>query len=253
MAIIVLKGWYLDSVLALGQVADKSQQRAADLRLSKTGLLKNGMRADFLDDVETVRESVWFERYLLGDLVEFYLEGSGVYSISNLDLISREIYFNKRATFQPLHPTVFWIGQGDETTVSHHLLTLLNKCLTTINTDYAPLVPLTVTGSPEGSDGTIDAALLRTIRQAVLVVADVTGVVTNRQGERLPHPWVMLQLGYALQYKRPEQLILLSGLPATLPIDVAGCGYFPLAALDSGQSAVQDYLVGQLHRLGLLR
>jgi len=68
MAIIVLRAWYLDSVLSASQV----QQRAPDLRLSRTGLLKTAMRADFLDDVEQVKASVWWQRYLEGELVELH-------------------------------------------------------------------------------------------------------------------------------------------------------------------------------------
>jgi len=37
-----------------------------------------------------------FQRYLEGEIVEFYIEGSGGYAISNIDLISHEIYFTKQ-------------------------------------------------------------------------------------------------------------------------------------------------------------
>lgn len=71
MAIIVLRAWYLDSVLSASQV----QQRAPDLRLSRTGLLKTAMRADFLDDVEQVK-ATYCNRYLFLATLTVVLEPS---------------------------------------------------------------------------------------------------------------------------------------------------------------------------------
>jgi len=76
MAIIALKAWYLDKYEPIREVV----KRPHDLRLSRNSLLKSGLRADFLDDSLTIQGSVWFQRYLEGERVEFYLEGSGVTS-----------------------------------------------------------------------------------------------------------------------------------------------------------------------------
>jgi hypothetical protein len=91
MAIIAVRAWYLQEYEPLREL----EKRPHDLRLSKNSLLKTGLRADFLDDREEVKRSVWFERYLEGDPVEFYIEGSGGYAVANIDLISQEIYFTK--------------------------------------------------------------------------------------------------------------------------------------------------------------
>ncbi|MGC1245271.1 MAG: hypothetical protein WA865_03590, partial [Spirulinaceae cyanobacterium] len=92
MAIIALKAWYIEDYEPIKQVI----QRPHDLRLSRNSLLKSGLRADFLNDTQEVRNSDWFERYLEGEEIEFYVEGSGGYAISNIDLISQEIYFTKQ-------------------------------------------------------------------------------------------------------------------------------------------------------------
>jgi hypothetical protein len=53
-----------------------------------------------------VRQSLWFQRYLDGETVEFYIEGSGGYAIANIDLISHEIYFTKQEVMAHLEPII---------------------------------------------------------------------------------------------------------------------------------------------------
>ncbi|MGQ9837235.1 MAG: hypothetical protein ACUVRV_04530 [Cyanobacteriota bacterium] len=224
MAIIILKAWYLDSVLSASQI----QQKSPDLRLSRTGLLKTGMRADFLDDVEQVKSSLWWQRYLEGELVEFYIEGSGAYSISNLDLISREIYFNKRATLSRTEPLIYFCGQSDYPESSHILQHTLQALVETLNQEYKLSLPLQLQGSflSDAETLLIDAALIRKLKHALLVVADVTPVQVSGRGRPLPSPQVCLELGYALQSKRPEQLLLVQlprdGVTGSFPFEVEG-------------------------------
>jgi hypothetical protein len=95
MAIIALKAWFLEKYEPVKELE------------SKNSLLKSGLRADFLNDSEEVKKSAWFQRYLEGEAVEFYIEGSGGYVISNIDLISHEIYFTKQAVSALQDPTIF--------------------------------------------------------------------------------------------------------------------------------------------------
>ena len=103
MAIIALKAWYLEQYEPIQEL----EKRPQDLRLSKNSLLKSGLRADFLEDSKDVKGSNWFQRYLEGETVEFYIEGSGGYIISNIDLISHEIYFTKQEVMAQLDPVIF--------------------------------------------------------------------------------------------------------------------------------------------------
>lgn len=243
MAIIILKAWYLETVLTLGQVVHPRPSLKADMRLSKTGLLKSGMRADFLDDVETVQQSRWFEHYLNGDVVEFYIEGSGIYSIANLDLISREIYFSKRATYRPLQPTCFWLAQHHDPALNQRHQDWIAASLKRINSHYHPLKPLTLITSPEEHAVKVDAALLRQIRESLLVIADVSGVISGS----LPSPSVCLHLGFALHHKRPEQLILITDpLPQPMAPDLVDCSYA------NTEAEVFDTLLGCCCRLGVV-
>lgn len=244
MAIIVLKAWYLETVLTLGQVAHPHPTLKADLRLSKTGLLKSGMRADFLDDVEDVQHSRWFDRYLMGEGVEFYVEGSGIYSISNLDLISRELYFTKRASYRPLQPTCFWLAQHHDPALNQRHQGWIEAALHRINRDHSPVKPLSLITSPEGDYAHVDAALVRQVRESLVVIADVSGVIPGS----LPSPSVCLHLGFALHHKRPEQLIVVaaSHTQPNLPLDVMG---FTSVGTEA---AMVDTLLGCCRRLGVV-
>jgi hypothetical protein len=53
MAIIALKAWYLQDYEPIREL----EKRPHDLRLSKNSLLKSGLRADFLDDSQDVKQS----------------------------------------------------------------------------------------------------------------------------------------------------------------------------------------------------
>ncbi|MGL4882788.1 MAG: hypothetical protein ACRC8K_17275, partial [Waterburya sp.] len=100
MAIIALKAWYLKQYEPIKQVL----QKPCTLRLSRNSLLKMGLRADFLDDRLEVEVSDWFQLYLAGQTVEFYIQGSGSYIVSNIDLVSQEIYFTKCHSTSGLEP-----------------------------------------------------------------------------------------------------------------------------------------------------
>jgi hypothetical protein len=221
MAIIVLKAWYLESVVSLSQV----QHTEPDLRLSRTGLLKTGMRADLLDDLDKVKLSRWYERYLEGGLVEFYIEGSGAYSISNLDLISREMYFNKRNTLTHIEPTLLFCSQKYYPESSQIIRGVLSKLVESINRSRSPVYPIqfeesnAIHSSPQTSLPSsaknlippIDAALIRKIKHALIVVADVTPitVLPDPIPYFIPSPQVCVEVGYALQSRKPEEIILI--------------------------------------------
>ena len=104
MAIIALKAWYIKQYEPIKEVIKKPQ----NLRLSRNSLLKTGLRVDILDDRSIVEASDWFARYLEGETVEFYIEGSGSYIVSNIDLVSQEIYFTKKEILATLDPIIYY-------------------------------------------------------------------------------------------------------------------------------------------------
>ncbi len=223
MAIIALKAWYLQHYEPIKEL----EKRPHDLRLSKNSLLKSGLRADFLDDSQDVRNSEWFERYLEGEIVEFYLEGSGGYAISNIDLISHEIYFTKLEVMAQLEPIIFLSYQTEYNASSEALRNALSGTLDTFNQrSRLPLI-LEESRRPPGEPMRLNSTQMRRIRKSLLFVADGTPVA-RVDGEKtpllLPSPNVCIETGYALTAKRTEQILLgkmeRSDLPGQFPFDL---------------------------------
>ena len=222
MAIIALKAWYLENYEPTQQL----EQRPHDLRLSKNSQLKSALRADFLDDSGTVRQSQWFQRYLEGDTVEFYIEGSGGYAISNIDLISHEIYFTKQDVMAQLEPTLFLCYQTEYDAASDALRDVLSTTLDKLN--KRSRLTLTLEESHRLSDGParLSSGLMRKIRKSLLFIADGTPIhaFDGVPPQLIPNPNVCVEVGYALQCKRTEQILLAqmerSDMPGQFPFDL---------------------------------
>lgn len=254
MAIIALKAWYLDQYEPVAEL----EKRSHDLRLSRNSLLKSGLRADFLDDSEAVRQAKWFQRYLAGEVVEFYIEGSGSYAISNIDLLSHEIYFTKQETLAQLDPTIFLCYQTDFAESSALLRESLQAILKAVNARSR--LPLTLEESHRGGEGALrrNSPGLRKLRQSLLVIADGTSVaqLPGTPPRLLPSPSVCVELGYALQCKRLEQIILAQcdrpDLVGQFPFEVPSerrVLFRDRADLDAQLSPLVE---AQLHRLSLI-
>lgn len=206
MAIIALKAWYLHEYEPIQEL----EKRPHDLRLSKNSLLKSALRADFLDDSDEVKQSTWFQRYLDGEIIEFYIEGSGGYSISNIDLISHEIYFTKQEVMAHLDPIIFFCYQTEYPESGDLLRNELQVFIEKFN--RRSRLPLTLEESHRLSDGPVrlGSTLMRKIRKSLLFVADATPIlyINDSPLQLIPSPNVCVEVGYALQCKRSEQLLL---------------------------------------------
>lgn len=207
MAIIALKAWYLQDYEPIQEL----ELRPHNLRLSKNSLLKSGLRADFLEDSEDVKKSAWFQRYLAGENVEFYIEGSGGYTISNIDLISHEIYFTKQTVMAQLEPTIFLCYQTEYVESSEALKDALWNSLEILNPRSR--LPLTLIESHRPSDSPLrlNRTMMQKIRKSLLFIADATPIARiERQdtAQLIPSPNVCIEIGYAIQSKRSEQILL---------------------------------------------
>ncbi|MBD2491862.1 hypothetical protein [Aulosira sp. FACHB-615] len=207
MSIIALRAWYLQDYEPISQL----EKRPADIRLSKKSLLRSALRADFLEDSDDVKKSVWFERYLEGENIEFYIEGSGGYCVANIDLISHEIYFTKQALLSQLDPTIFFCYQTEYSAASEALREGLQKSLEILN--VRSRLPLTLVESYRPSDGILrlNKAMMRKIRKSLLFIADTTAIasIDSQENQQLiPSPNVCVEIGYAIQSKRSEQILL---------------------------------------------
>lgn len=223
MAIIALKAWYLQEYEPVQQL----ELRPHDLRLSKSSLLKSALRADFLDEMPAVKQSAWFQRYLAGEIVEFYIEGSGGYAISNIDLISHEIYFTKQEVMAHLEPIIFFCYQTEYAASSEALRHELQQVVEKLN--QRSRIPLHLEESHRLSDGParLSSSLTRKIRQSLLFIADGTSILglDGSPPQLIPSPKVCVEVGYALQSKRPEQILLVQmqrpDLPGQFPFDLS--------------------------------
>jgi len=207
MAIIALKAWYLEQYEPIKEV----KKRPHDLRLSRNNMLKSGLRVDFLDDPEEVEKSIWFERYLEGETVEFYIEGSGGYVLSNIDLISHEMYLTKQELTSFLEPVIFFSSQKEYPAASEALRETITEAIANLN--KRSLLPLQLEEAPRTTQGPIrlSSSQLRKIRKSLLFVADGTAIGQIIQEHKtiiLPSPNVCVELGYALANKRSGQILL---------------------------------------------
>ena len=225
MAIIALKAWYLAQYEPIKQVI----KQPFTLRLSRNSLLKTGLRADFLDDRHEVEGSDWFQLHLSGRTVEFYIQGSGTYVVSNIDLVSQEIYFTKANSISGLEPTIYYSPQ------THHQPAneAITSVLTTIVDDLSERsrIPLTLEITPRttGSPLRLSNSQFRKISKSLLLIADVTpinSIARSENTELIMDSNVCVELGYGIQTKDNGQILLLNqsrqDLSGTMPFDMAG-------------------------------
>ncbi|MBE9020105.1 hypothetical protein C7Y66_10140 [Chroococcidiopsis sp. CCALA 051] len=222
MAIIALKAWFLEKYEPVKEL----EKRTHDLRLSKNSLLKSGLRADFLNDSEEVKKSAWFQRYLEGEAVEFYIEGSGGYVISNIDLISHEIYFTKQAVSALQDPTIFLSYQIEYSAASEVLREGLQQALETLNKRSRLPISLVESYRSKENPLRLNRQMLLNIRKSLLFIADSTPITSISQedsNQLIPSPNVCVEIGYAIQTKRSEQILLAHmqrDLEGQLPFDL---------------------------------
>jgi hypothetical protein len=207
MSIIALRAWYLQDYEPISEL----EKRPPDIRLSKKSLLRAALRADFLEDSDDVKRSIWFGRYLEGENVEFYIEGSGGYCVANIDLISHEIYFTKQTVLAQLDPTIFFSSQTEYTEATEAIREGLQKSLETLN--LRSRLPLTLVDSsrPKDAPQRLNRTILRKLRKSLLFIADTTPIAsieTKDVQQLIPSPNVCIEIGYAIQSKRTEQILL---------------------------------------------
>ncbi len=198
MAIIALKAWYIEQYEPLRELT----KRPHHLRLSRSSLLKSGLRADFLDEPQIVKDSLWFGRYLEGETVEFYIEGSGGYAISNIDLISQEIYFTKQEITAILEPKIYISSPESE------VVAVIRQFLEQLNKQIRTPLSLEETAIADSTQPRLSDSRLRKIRRSLMFIADGTPV--SVVGDKLIlNPNTCIELGYAIATKQKNQILLI--------------------------------------------
>ena len=225
MAIIALKAWYLEQYEPVRQVI----QQPCNLRLSRNSLLKTGLRADFLDDRHEVESSEWFQLYLVGKTIEFYIQGSGTYIVSNIDLVSQEIYFTKHTSISGLEPIIYYSPQSYCQSANEAITSALNNIVDDLTTRSRIPLSLEITPRPQGSPLRLSNSQFSKIGKSLLLIADVTPIDSIdgiEQPELVVDSNVCVELGYGIQSKDNGQILLLSmerpDLQGLTPFDMAG-------------------------------
>ncbi len=225
MAIIALRAWYIKQYEPLKQLLEKP----CDLRLNRNSLLKTGMRADFLDERASIQTTEWFAAYIEGATVEFYLEGSGYYTISNIDLLSQEIYFSKQIALVGLEPVIYYSPQTEYPEAADIIESSLEKSLEKLNKRSRIPLKLEISPRPQDTPLRLSNNQLKNIRKSLLFIADTTPVATVagvEQTQYLLGSTVCVEIGYALEAKDVGQILLLRqerpDLAGELPFDVSG-------------------------------
>ena len=221
MAIVALKAWYVEQYEPIRKII----QRPHDLRLSRSSLLKSGLRADILDETEEIAASKWFQRYLEGETIEFYIEGSGGYAIANLDLKSHEIYLTKQEINAFLEPKIFFSYQQDDRESSELFREVLEEAIAKINKTARIPLSLELPQRPRNAPWRLSSGQLRQIRKSLLFIADGTAIATTMREDKpqlLLSSSVCVELGYALHSKRQGQILLvqMERLKGQFPFDL---------------------------------
>ena len=253
MAIIPLRAWYLERYEPVKEL----EKRPHDLRLNKQSMLRSGLRADFLDEVDSVRASLWFDRYMAGEAVEFYVEGSGCYEIANIDLIGHEMYFVKRDTLANLEPKIFLCSQRAYPASSDALRETMEAAVDEFN--ERSRIPLEIEESPRPTSSPVrlNTTIARRIRRCLLFVADVTPIASllQERSQLLPSPTCCVELGYALQSKRAEQILLVTmerpELEGELPFDLPKHQHLWFRRKSELERTLPDLLETMLQRFAL--
>ncbi|MGF1540936.1 MAG: hypothetical protein ACFCU5_10875 [Pleurocapsa sp.] len=225
MAIIALKAWYIEQYEPLKEIIKKPHT----IRLSRNSLLKSALRVDILDDRTIVEASDWFSRYLTGETVEFYIEGSGNYIVSNVDLVSQEIYFTKKEVLATLDPVIYYSPQGSNGEITQATTAIVEQTVAKLSMRSRIPLSLEITPRPQDSPLRLSDSQLRKIRKSLLFIADATPIASipgENNTSLILDSNVCVEIGYAIHSKDNGQILLLKmekpDLAGKLPFDVSG-------------------------------
>ncbi|MFM7407205.1 MAG: hypothetical protein ACKO3K_11220 [Cuspidothrix sp.] len=255
MSIIALKAWYLPDYEPITEL----EKRPPDIRLSKKSLLKSGLRADFLEDSDAVKISTWFARYLEGEIVEFYIEGSGAYTVANIDLISHEIYFTKQAILSQLDPIIYFCHQSEYAIANELLKEELVASLNIINEKSRFPLTLVESSRPKNAPMRLSRTSMRKIRRSLLFIADttpITSIESQETNQLISSPNVCIEMGYALHSKRSEQILLVEmqrpELEGQFPFELPSQQYLQFQNRDELNQMLTGIIEVQLAKFRLL-
>ena len=194
---IRIKVFYLNTP---AENSDDLQTKESFL-IQKKSLLKGGFRGFLLDEPTEYSTSAWLKKYEAKEIVEFYIEGSGVYKLANIDLVEGELYFEKSETPVYSKKCIFLDIPFVDNFTNGIKKTLQNKFSNRIKIE-------TIDGLTKGKGAIkLDDEIFKAIRYSLLFIADITPLSTENN-KWLANSNVMAELGYALAVKDKNNIII---------------------------------------------
>lgn len=214
MKFSLVKCWFISTPVYDINAIDKQKP---DIQLVKKSILKNAYRAFCIDQRELIEESAWYRDFLQGNKVLFYIEGSGVYKLANIDLIENEFYFERNNLPAGYRPWIFFSWQSDYNPSRSHIKDALEEVVYDVNNNRKPRAKIELVESTRSEDGVKDIAeaIRRNLDQCLIAVFDITNVadVVPKEGslstKSYPNANVIFEFSYTLQKKREDQIILI--------------------------------------------
>lgn len=155
------------------------------------------------------------KNYLEGDRGRFYIDGSGLYKIANIDLADSEFYFDRQHQAVGYRPWIFFSWQSDYNPSRSHIKDVLTETIEGINNNRQPKPSFELVESTRPEDGAEDItkAIKQNLDRCLIAVFDITNVadvIANEGGviKSYPNANVIFELSYALQRKQQNQVII---------------------------------------------
>lgn len=209
-----IKCWLISSKIIDLEVV---KSKPCEFKILKKSILKTGFRGFIIEEFG-IQSSKWYNDFLIGNKVNFYLDGSGVYRLSNIDLSENEIYLERLNIPIGYKPWIFFSWQSDYNPSRSHIKAALSEAIKEINKTKSPKAIIELVESTRAEDGAKDIveAIKDNIDKALIIVSDITnvsGVLDNdgfvKQGDKTyPNANVVFETSYALLRKESNQIVL---------------------------------------------
>ena len=236
-----------------------------ELQLIKRSILKNGYRAYCLNDREEIEEKQWYKNYLEGDRGRFYIDGSGLYKIANIDLVDSEFYFDRHNQAVGYRPWIFFSWQSDYNPSRSHIKDALTTIIEQINNNRQPKSNFELVESIRPEDGAEDItkAITKNLDRCLIAVFDITNVADvigneNEVSKSQPNANVIFELSYALQKKQPNQVIIIrqdrDGIATNdVPFDLRQYRHIAYKTPKQLKNSLNKTIISTLESMGRLR
>ena len=193
----------------------------------------------------------------------FYIDGSGIYKLANIDLTENEFYFEKDNLPVGYKPDIFYSWQSDFNQSRNHIRDGINHVINEINDNRNPKKPLEMVESTRPEDGAEDIliAIKKNIDFSLISIFDITNVASipqdNENTKYYPNANVVFELSYALQRKRSDQIIIVKKNRDDFPNNEVPFDFRQNRRLEYGQPAqmrtnLRQIILEQLERIGFI-